>query len=215
MVQIGRWTSRAGQSALKTATPSSPGYDGGAHFLRRAHQGSKKLARIKILVDDMYGDKTLSIIQTNPIIRAVKDEKRPIWQKKAADVIVAISAALFYVWWQNHRCSFRHKGSGYVPADFQADKSQIVIPGPVFVEGRRTSLCRHLIARLLMVAKGPRHSTSLPICRIRLRPIFFCFREAKFKPTVLLLSQGGLMKNLEGVARSAVKTSPPPPFSGI
>jgi regulator of extracellular matrix RemA (YlzA/DUF370 family) len=47
------------------------------HFRRHARQGCKNAARIKMLVDNTYGEKTLSIIQTNFIIRAVKDEKRP------------------------------------------------------------------------------------------------------------------------------------------
>jgi hypothetical protein len=68
---------RQSQSALEAATPSSPGYDGGAHFHRRARQGCQKSVRIKILVDNTYGDKILSIIQIELIIRAVKDEKRP------------------------------------------------------------------------------------------------------------------------------------------
>jgi hypothetical protein len=40
-----------------------------------ARQGCKKSARIKLLVDNLFGDKALSIIQTNLIIKAVKDEK--------------------------------------------------------------------------------------------------------------------------------------------
>jgi hypothetical protein len=81
-------------------------------------------------------------------------------------------------------------------ADFQAVKSHIVVPGTIFVEQALTA--PH--CKTLMVAKAPRRSASLIISRIRLWRIFFCFREAKSKPADLLLSQGGLMKNLEGVA---------------
>ncbi len=77
MAQINRLIGRASQSALKAATPSSPGYDGGTHFHRRARQGCQKSARIKMLVVNTYGDKILSIIQIDFITRAVKDEKRP------------------------------------------------------------------------------------------------------------------------------------------
>jgi hypothetical protein len=77
MAQMNRLIGRASQSALETATPSRSGYDGGAHFHRRARQGCQKSARIKTLVDNTYGDKTLSIIQIDFIIRAFKDEKRP------------------------------------------------------------------------------------------------------------------------------------------
>jgi hypothetical protein len=76
MDQISRLTGRAGQSTLGTATPSSPGNDGDAHFRYRAQQGcKKKLTRIKLLVNDIFREKTLSIIQTNYIIKAVKDKK--------------------------------------------------------------------------------------------------------------------------------------------
>jgi hypothetical protein len=76
MAQINRLTGRASQSALEAATPSGPGYDGGTHFHRRARQGCQKSARIKMLVNNTYGDKILSIIQIDFIIRAGKDEKR-------------------------------------------------------------------------------------------------------------------------------------------
>jgi hypothetical protein len=75
MAQINRLTGRAGQSALEAATPSSPGYDGGAHFCCRQHQGCQKLARIKLLVDNRLGKKAMSVIQTNLIKTAVKDDK--------------------------------------------------------------------------------------------------------------------------------------------
>jgi hypothetical protein len=70
-----RLTGRASQSALEAATPSSPGSDGGAHFRRYARQGCKKSVGIKLLVNNTFGDNILSIIQTNYIIKAVKDEK--------------------------------------------------------------------------------------------------------------------------------------------
>jgi hypothetical protein len=77
MAQIRHLTSRGRQSALEIATPSSIGNNTGAHFLCRARQGCQKSARIKLLVNNMLGKKTLSIIQTNFIIIAVKDEKMP------------------------------------------------------------------------------------------------------------------------------------------
>jgi hypothetical protein len=76
MVQINRLTGRASQSAFEAVTPSSPGYDGGVHFHRRACQGCQKSERIKLLVDNMLGEKEMSIIQTNLIKIAVKDEKQ-------------------------------------------------------------------------------------------------------------------------------------------
>ncbi len=75
MAQMNRLTGRSSQSALEVATPSSPGYDGGAHFHRRARQGCQKSARIKLMVGNMLGEKAMSIIQANFIKIAVKDEK--------------------------------------------------------------------------------------------------------------------------------------------
>jgi hypothetical protein len=68
---------RAGQSALETTIPSSPSYDGGAHFCCLVRQGCQNSARIKLLVVNMLENKTLSIILTNFIIIDVKDEKMP------------------------------------------------------------------------------------------------------------------------------------------
>jgi hypothetical protein len=63
---------RAGQSALGAATPSSLSYDEGANFRRRSRQGYKKSVgkNKKLLADNMSWDKTLSIIQTNFIVKA-------------------------------------------------------------------------------------------------------------------------------------------------
>jgi hypothetical protein len=47
-----------------------------------ARQGCQKSARIKMFVDNTYGDKILSIIQIDFITIAVKDEKRPKWRKR-------------------------------------------------------------------------------------------------------------------------------------
>jgi hypothetical protein len=75
MAQINRLTARACQSALEAATPSSPGDDGSAHFHHRTRQGRQKSARIKPLVDNMLGEKTMLIIQMNFIKIAGKDVK--------------------------------------------------------------------------------------------------------------------------------------------
>jgi hypothetical protein len=58
--QINRFTGRASQSAVEAVTPSSLGYDGGVHFYRRARQGCQKSARLKLLVDNMPGEKKIS-----------------------------------------------------------------------------------------------------------------------------------------------------------
>jgi hypothetical protein len=45
------------------------------HFRPHAYKGFQKFARIKLLVNNMLGEKTMSIIQTNFIVIAVKDKK--------------------------------------------------------------------------------------------------------------------------------------------
>jgi hypothetical protein len=57
--------------------------------------------------------------------------------KTAAEFAVAFVAAIRLVWRRNRQLSLPQEGSGYVPADFQAEKTKIIAPGPVSVEGRR------------------------------------------------------------------------------
>jgi hypothetical protein len=121
--------------------------------------------------------------------------------KTAAEFAVAVVAAVCLVWRRNRPRSLPQEGSGYVPADFQAEKTKIIAPGPVSVKGRRNGLCRRLNSRLLMAAKASRRFVSLLIRRIRLWRTFFGFREVKSKPADHSLSQGCLKTNLEGVAR--------------
>ncbi len=62
-----------------STTPPSPWYEGGENFCCCACQGCKKGEGIKMPVNYAFEDKTLSIIQTNCVIKAVKDEKLPKW----------------------------------------------------------------------------------------------------------------------------------------
>jgi hypothetical protein len=68
--------------------------------------------------------------------------------KRTAEFAVAVIAAVCLLWQRNRQCSLPQEGSGYVPANFQAEKTKIIAPGPVSVEGRRNRVCRHLIRRL-------------------------------------------------------------------
>jgi hypothetical protein len=115
--------------------------------------------------------------------------------KRTAEFAVAVVAAVGLVWRQNRRRSLPQEGSGYVPADFQAEKTKIIAPGPVSVEGRKNGLRRRVIRRLLMAAKASRRFISLLIRRIRLRRIFFGFREVKSNPADFSLSHGSLKTN--------------------
>ncbi len=119
--------------------------------------------------------------------------------KRTAEFAVAVAAAVGLVWRRNRQRSLPQEGSGYVPADFQAEKTKIIAPGQVSVEGRKNGLHRGVIRRLLIAAKASRRFASLLIRRIRLRRIFFGFREVESKPADLSLSHGSLKTNLEGV----------------
>jgi hypothetical protein len=75
MAQISCLTSSDCRSALETAAASSPGYDGGVHFPHHERHHGKNSARIKLLVDNMFGDKILLIIRTYCISKAIKNKK--------------------------------------------------------------------------------------------------------------------------------------------
>jgi hypothetical protein len=64
------------------------------HFRRYARQGCQKSARIKLLVYNMLGEKTLPIIQTNFIVIAVKTKKNAKMTKTAPDIMVSIATTV-------------------------------------------------------------------------------------------------------------------------
>ncbi len=193
--QITHLTSRASQRALETVTPSSPGYDGGMHFHRHVRQGCKKLARIKQL--GIRPCRSFRQILSSWLVKTKKlqNDKKDRWHCDCHHRHCIVSPVA------KSSTPFCPEGSSYFPADFQAKVPQCCpragfVAG--FVEGQRNGLCWCLIPGLLIAAKASRRSASLSICRIRLRRTFFCFREAKLKPEDFSLSQGSLMKNLEG-----------------
>jgi hypothetical protein len=90
---------------------------------------------------------------------------------------------------------------------FQANESHIVIPGPNFVEGRRTRFRRCLIpGEGIKTICQPSYSLNTATVK------FFLFQRGEIEASRdLLLAQVGLVMNLEGITRSAAKTSPPLP----
>jgi hypothetical protein len=50
-------------------------------------------------------------------------------KKTAAEFAVAVVAAIRLVWRQNRQRSLPQEGSGYVPADFQAEKTKSLPQG--------------------------------------------------------------------------------------
>ncbi len=50
---------------------------------------------MKLLVDSTFGGKSLSIIQRNCIIKAVKDKKNAKMMKRITDIVVANALAVF------------------------------------------------------------------------------------------------------------------------
>jgi hypothetical protein len=125
--------------------------------------------------------------------------------KRNADIVFAIAAGVKKVWRQNRQRRFHQEGSGYVLANFQAEQFYIVVPGSVFVRGRRHRQCCGLIPGLQTAVKAKKRSASLPIHRIPPRQMFFCFREVKSELADLMLSQGVLMTNLDGVVKTGSK----------
>jgi hypothetical protein len=112
---------RAGPTTLRTDIPSDPSYDGGMKIYRCNCQGSEK----KLSEESAFGKKNISYSLVNTLIKAVNNKKISNMTKRTANLMVTVT--------------------GYVPADFQAGKVRIVIPGRVSVKGRRPSL--HLLRR--------------------------------------------------------------------
>jgi hypothetical protein len=59
-----------------------------------AHQGYKKSAGIKLLVNSAFEEKVLSITQTNCVIKVVNKEKVTKITKMITEIAVAIAAAV-------------------------------------------------------------------------------------------------------------------------
>jgi hypothetical protein len=141
----------------------------------------------------MLGEKTILIIQTNFIKIAVKDEKTSKRQK--SPLTLRLPSLSLYS---------KSGGKTVNAASSQPifkPKSQISPSQGWFLwRGGRNGIHWRLIPGLSMAPKASKWSASLSIRRIRLWWTFFCFREAKSKPAGLSLSQGGPMKNVEGVA---------------
>jgi hypothetical protein len=197
--QINRLTGRAGQSALEAAAPSSPGYDEGAHFRCHARQGCQKSARIKLLVDNMLGEKTMMIIQTNFTNIAVKDEKMPN-RRKRPSTLWLLSPPLYG----------KSGGKTVDAASFKKAlaTSQTIFKLKVPHHHPRVGFCGRAKKQTLLAPHSGTFNSSEGVKMIRqlfylpiwLQRTFFCFKEAKSKPAGLSLFQGGLMKNVEGVA---------------
>jgi hypothetical protein len=81
-------------NCLRTATTSSQSYDRITHFHCRGRQGCQKSARIKLMDHNTFGGKILSPIQTNYIIKAVKDKKITRMMKGTTNVLVGIAASI-------------------------------------------------------------------------------------------------------------------------
>jgi hypothetical protein len=128
---------------------------GGTIFHRWGREGCKKSAGIELLVDNMYGDKTLSIIQTNCFIKAFKGIKLTKMTKRTANIVLAITTVVYKAWWQNHQHSSHHKVSCYIQPIFKPKRSRLLCAQDGFFNGRG----------LLMEAKASRQSASLLIAK--------------------------------------------------
>ncbi len=197
--QINRLTGRDRQSALEPAIPSSSGDDGGAHFHHRARQGCQKLARIKLLVDNMLGEKTMSIIQMNFIKIAVKDEKRQNNEKdcrrhgfRCRRCLVCPAA----------KPSMKHPSRRLwlCPSQFSSQKDLNCRPRAGFCEGakNRNPLAPHSGTfnggEGIKSIRQPFYSPNTATADL------FQFQRGKVEAGRPLAVPGGPMKNVEGVA---------------
>jgi hypothetical protein len=86
-------TGRDGQRTLKTTAPSSPCYDGGAHFRRHVRMNCKKMARIKMLVNKTFGARQCRSFKQILSSELLKTKKAKM-TKTTANIVVAIAATL-------------------------------------------------------------------------------------------------------------------------
>jgi hypothetical protein len=103
--QISRLTGMASQSALETATPSVQEMT--AHFGQY-----------------IWGQDHSNKLYRQSCKRRKKDKNDCQHHGFRRRRCIQVQQ-------ENHQSSFRQEGSGYVPANFQAEKSHIVISGPV------------------------------------------------------------------------------------
>ncbi len=67
--------------------------------------------------------------------------------KRTAKVVVAVTADIYKAQQRNHQHSSHHTSSGYQPANFQAEKIWVVVPGRISAMGQ--------VRRRLLVVDGP------------------------------------------------------------
>jgi hypothetical protein len=77
------------------ATPSSPSNDRGTHFRHRTCQGFKKLAQIKLFINNTCTWGSVPVDNSkNCIIKAVTNKKITKMMKRDADAVVAVDTAI-------------------------------------------------------------------------------------------------------------------------
>jgi hypothetical protein len=128
-------TGRAGQSALEIATPSSPGYDGGAHFRRYACQSCKKSAGIKVLVNNTIRDHRSSKQIISSKLFKTKNVKMT---KCTAELAVAIDATVCMVWQRNRQRSLPQEAQATSQPIFKPKRPKSSSRGPVLWKDEET-----------------------------------------------------------------------------
>jgi hypothetical protein len=125
--------------------------------------------------------------------------------KITTDVVIAVTAALYLVRWRNHQCSFfRHEGYGYVPANFEADKSHIVVQGQ-FCGGVKKQALPTPHRKTFDGGEGTK-TIRQPYYLLNMATVdLFLFHRGEVEAGKPLTAQGSLMKNLEGVTRISSK----------
>lgn len=162
-------------------------------------QGGKKLARIKLLAGDTFGENTLSSIQTYFRSKAVKDEKMPKWRKRPLTPWLPLSPLYTKSGGKTVDAASIKKALTTSQPIFKVI-SHIILPRPFFVEGQRNTLRQRLIqcsngSESIKMIRQPLYLQNTAMADI------FLFHRGE----VLSLSQDSLMNNLEVVARTSNK----------
>ncbi len=132
--------------------------------------------------------------------------------KRTANVVVAVVADIWKIWGQNHQCSYRQEGSGYIPADFQAKKVYIVVPGQVFVRERWPRQRHSLTPGLQMVAKAKNNLPAFLFAKYHHSRHFSVSDRWNRSWQTFCCPMEASWRTWRGSSKPSAKTSPPPTF---
>jgi hypothetical protein len=121
------------------------------------------LAGIKLSVNDTYGDKTLSVIQTNHIIKAVKGKKLTKMMKRITNVVLPLPPMFRKPGSKTVNAAHLAKSLATFQLIFKPKKDSDCCPRTTFCNRTMNQSHCRLSLGLLMVTKASRQSANLPI----------------------------------------------------